>query len=224
MRTTLPIYDTPELFAEWEKALAVLERIGELGVVRAMGVATRRMIFQVLRAMEAKDVLDIGTCFGTSACTMALAGCSVVTVDIRPINGADGQWRRFGRPRDARTLWTNAGVVDRIEVVRAHSHEYLAETDQTFDFISLDGNHGERHVYDEINLALARLRPQGLIFMDDVQTGTLPAGCTPIHGPKLAIERHLAEGAPFRCIPFTQSMYGDPTGVAFLVGIENGPN
>ena len=216
MRTNLPDYDTPELLAEWNIALATLTRIGELGVERAMGVATRRMIFQVLRAMGAVDVLDIGTCFGTSACTMALAECNVVTVDARPVNGTKGSWRKHGRPRDAKTLMELAGVNDRVAFVTADSVKYMRGTDRLFDFISIDGGHRMQHVYEEIILAQKCLKSNGLIFLDDVQVD-LTGGFTPIHGPRMAIERHIAEGAPLRVIHFAKTMYGEPTGVAFLV-------
>jgi predicted O-methyltransferase YrrM len=212
MRSELPDYDTPQLFAQWNEALAVLTEIGELGVARAMGLSTRRMIFQVLRAMGAKDVLDVGTCFGTSAVCMALAGCQVVSVDIRKVDCAG-----HGRPRNQKGLMEAAGVADKVEFIIQDAREYMAETDRMFDFISLDGGHGQRGVYEEISLAQKLLRLDGLLFLDDVQIGPQPKEFTPIHGPLMAIQQHLSEGAPLRMIHFGKTMYGEPTGVAFLV-------
>lgn len=212
MRRELPDYDTPQLFAQWQAALAVLTEIGELGVERAMGLSTRRMIFQVLRAMGAVDALDIGTCYGTSAVNMALAGCRVVSVDIRHVN-----CRVAGRPRSQKGLMKAAGVVDQVELVIQDAREYMAAADRKFDFISLDGGHRHQLVYEEIILAQKLLKPDGLLFLDDVQIGPQPKEFTPIHGPRLAIEQHLSEGAPLRMIHFGKTMYGEPTGVAFLV-------
>lgn len=211
LRPALPDIDTPELEAQWQEALALLTDLGELGQPCAMAVETREMLFKTIRAMGATRVLDIGTFTGASALAFALAvgpGGSVTTVDIRPANDADGHWRAYGRPRSPAKLMALAGVADRVEFVTLDSVAYLKATHKTFDLISLDGWHKESAVYAEIPLALDRLNPGGLIFLDDVQPAGYvpPPGLDVIDGPRKALERHARERAPFRMIPAPPAM------------------
>src|SRR5687767_7342320 len=116
MKHAVPLYDTPELAADWLEAKTVFERIGELEVPAAMMVGTRRILYQTVRAMNARDVLDIGTHTGLSALTFALAGCDVVTLDKVDANGPNGRWRKFGRRKPIDTLRA-ASVDDRVTFV-----------------------------------------------------------------------------------------------------------
>jgi predicted O-methyltransferase YrrM len=204
----VPAYGTPELECEWLGALSKLTNLGELEIPCAMSVPSRRIIFQVIRAMGAKTVLDIGTFTGTSALTCALAVGNegrVVTVDIRDANHKRGHWKMAGRPRNPQSLMEEAGVDERVEFVTRDSVEYLQDTRETFDFIILDGWHEDFAVHDEIELSLQRLNKDGLIFLDDVQPLGYepPTGFDRIDGPRIAIERHLAKDAPLRFVPLT---------------------
>lgn len=172
LRQGLPAYDTPDLAAQWQSdGLAVLERVQELGVFRAMSVGTRQILFQAVRAMRAHTVLDIGTYVGTSALNFALAvgkGGRVVTVDCVDANAPDGFWAVDKRPRSPAQLMQAAGVADRVEFATSTGCQYLATTEQKFDFICIDANKNEEEDWRTVGLALRRLNPNGLIFFDDV--------------------------------------------------------
>lgn len=217
LRADVPAYDTPELADQWQGALAVLTEIGELGIPCAMSVGTRRILFQTVRAMGAVDVLDIGTYTGASALAFALTGARVTTVDICDANAPDGWWSKAGRPRSPADTMAAAGVS--VEFVTCDSVKYLSSTQKKFDLISLDGWHEHFAVYAEIPLALKRLKPGGLIFLDDVQ----PAGYEPlpgldvIDGPRRALERHMKEKARFKIVPLSRTIEGEKIACAFLV-------
>ena len=196
LRASLPDYDTPELRAEWKAVLDRLEAVRETGVPHAMGLATRSVLVRVIRAMGAKSVLDVGTSTGTSALAFALAvgeGGRVVSLDIRDANAPDAKWKQRNRPHSPERLMRAAGVADRVTFLTVDSRHYLRSTTDTFDFISLDGGHRESVVFDEIPLALARLNPGGLVFLDDMHPpGFIPnEGCDFIPGPWRAAQRWL---------------------------------
>lgn len=221
LRPDVPVYDTSELKEEWQRALEVFTRLDELEIPCAMGVGTRRILFQTARAMGATDILDIGTFTGISALTFALAVGEkgrVTTVDIQDANSEDGHWSRVARPRSPAELLAHAGVSDRVEFVTQDSAEYLRHTPKMFDFISIDGWHEDFAVYSDIELAMARLKPNGMIFLDDVQTPGYepPPGFDVIPGPWQAIERHLMEGAPLVVTFLSKTLDGEPIACAFL--------
>lgn len=222
LRRELPDWDTPALRAQWWSTEQGLCDLGESDVPCAMRPAKRRLCFQIVRAMGAKRVLDIGTYVGTSAANYAAAvgegGC-VVTVDVRSVDADDAHWRRVNRPRSPRQLMEVAGIADRVEFVTRDAREYLKSTEETFDFISIDGWHEHFAVYDEIRLSLARLNPNGLIFLDDIQVPgqRLFEGCDRFDGPWRALQMHVSERAPFEVIYVPHLLDAEPISAAFLV-------
>lgn len=202
LRREMPVWDTPGLEWQWQEVLKQIVVAGEFSVPCAMGIDTRAMLFKIVRAMEARSVLDIGTYVGTSAFAYALA-CgtygNVTTVDLHDANAPDGHWARAGRACPPRRMLTDAGVAERVDFVTMDSRDFLRHTTRKYDFISIDGWHEDFCVYEEIKLALQVLSPRGLIFLDDVH----PVGFVPpegrdyIDGPRAALDQHLAEKAPF---------------------------
>lgn len=178
LRAGFSDYDTPELQRLWERdGLSVLRQVGELGVSRAMSVGTRQVLFQVVRAIGARSVLDIGTYVGTSALNFALAvgaGGRVVTVDVVDANAPDGFWQRHGRPRSPAELMAAAGVAERVKFVTARGVDYLRSTKERFGLICVDANtmdgadFAEGENYKTLRLSLDRLSPGGVMFFDDV--------------------------------------------------------
>lgn len=187
LRRELPQWDTNVLDGEWQDVLDRLLTLGEGDHPCAMGLETRRILFQVTRAMGAKSVLDIGTFTGSSALVFALAGAEVVSVDI-----TEDHWRKYDRRWPPPDLMEHAKVADSVEFVNQDSVAYLEATDHKFDFICIDGWHESFHVVKEIPLAIAHLNPNGLIFMDDVQMASPPPGVDRIDGPREALEAVLA--------------------------------
>lgn len=220
LRTSVPHYDSAELRREWDRAAFKFDGFNELEIPCAMSMGTRRILFQVLRAMGARDVLEIGTYLGTSAAALAMAVSSlngrVVSVDIKDVNAPDSYWSQLGRIRSPRELVDTFGVSRNVDFVTMDSVAFLQNSTRTFDFVCIDGWHEEEAVYKDIPLALSKLNPNGLIFLDDVQTDEPPPGHDVIDGPLLAIKRHLNENLGIELNLVKRTLEGEPTAVAFL--------
>lgn len=204
LRKEMPDLRDFRLVQQWNE----VERLmGEIGVAEApccMARVTRSTLFKTARAMGAKRILDIGTFTGFSMLTFAHAvgeGGKVVTVDIKEQNdAADSWWKVHGRNMSPRDLLIASKLDDRVEFVAEDSRIYLSQTDDKFDLICIDGWHDHTGVYQDFDLSLDCLNPDGMIFMDDVQMldYTPPPGFDRIHGPASALQRHMAEGMPVR--------------------------
>jgi caffeoyl-CoA O-methyltransferase len=111
-------------------------------------------------ALGATSVLEIGTFTGLSALAMASGlgtGGRMVCLD------RSAEWTDI-----ARTYWGRAGLADRIELRLGPALESLAAMggDETFDFVFIDA---DKPAYpDYYEAVLARLRPGGVIAVDNV--------------------------------------------------------
>lgn len=221
LRKVLPNYDTADLYQEWERALDKLAEATELDVYRAMSVGTRRILYQCLLAMGARSVLDIGTYVGTSAACFALAvkrkRGHVVTVDVRDANAPNGFWAIDERPHSPRELMHKLGVGDNVEFVTCSGNDYLRRTKRTFDFICLDAGKSADEDFITLTLALDKLNPKGLIFVDDVFPNGEPfvEGGYAEPGPWLALEK-LRELAPIRVHQLNKTLEGADIRCAFI--------
>lgn len=204
LRRDLPQWACEPYDSEWRNVLEHLRGLGE-GEDHpcAMSLDTRRMLYQTTRAMGAKTILDIGTFTGSSALVFAFTGADVVTVDLKDANALDGHWATYDRPASPHVLMSVAEVQGRVEFVTQDSVEYLQKTYRKFDFICIDGWHEAHQVAKEIPLAIARLNPNGLIFMDDVQTQPPPPGVDRIDGPREALECVLAANPELAAVHLT---------------------
>lgn len=117
----------------------------------------------LLKLIQAKRVLEIGTFTGYSALAMALAlpdDGTLLTCDI------DDRFVNLGRP-----YWKEAGVDQKIEVAIAPAlitlQNLLDQHQQnTFDFIFIDADKlNYQHYYE---MALQLVRPNGVIAIDNV--------------------------------------------------------
>lgn len=145
-----------------------------------MTPAQGRVAFDHLRASGARDVLDIGTCHGTSAAYFAAAvadrGGRVTTVDSAQFDDSTPalEWVQAGL--------RSAGVHEAIDVVRiAHSsyawwlkEQVEAHSDAAgncvpqYDFVYLDG--AKSLTIDGVSVLFIErlLRPGGWLLLDDV--------------------------------------------------------
>ncbi|MEA2126648.1 MAG: hypothetical protein QOI80_3430 [Solirubrobacteraceae bacterium] len=141
-----------------------------------------RAVFAHLTAAGARDVLDIGTCYGTSAAYFAAAvaangGGRVVTVDSAQFDEMSeaSQWVEQGL--------TEAGVRDHVDVVRIPHSSYAwwlkEQVEQRsdehgnctpcFDFVYLDG--AKSLTIDGVSVVFIErlLRPGGWLLLDDTK-------------------------------------------------------
>ena len=116
----------------------------------------------LLKLMNARQVIEVGTYTGYSALCMAQAVGArgrVVCCDISE------EWTAIGRE-----FWEQAGVAERIDLRLAPALETLeqmrqAGEDGNFDFAFIDADKGNYQAYYEHLLDL--IRPGGVIAMDN---------------------------------------------------------
>jgi O-methyltransferase len=115
----------------------------------------------LVRLIDARRVLEIGTFTGYSSLCMALAMPSdsrIVCCDVSE------EWTNI-----ARQFWNKAGLADRIDLrigSAADSMQTLIKEGQKFDFIFIDANKEDYDAYYESALKLTA--PNGLIALDNM--------------------------------------------------------
>lgn len=140
----------------------LIEETRRLGGVSLMQIAPEQGAFLTLltRAIGARRAVEVGTFTGYSALCIARglpADGRLLCCDVSE------EWTGI-----ARRFWEKAGVADRIELRIGPAAETLAALprEPTFDLAFIDADKGGYRVYyEEI---LARLRPGGLILVDNV--------------------------------------------------------
>lgn len=146
----------------------------------------------LVRLLDARKILEIGTFTGYSALAMALAlppGGRLVTCDVSE------PWTAI-----ARRHWAEAGVADRIELRLGPAAETLAALERDgagpFDLAFIDADKPSYPDYYEVCLRL--LRPGGVILVDNVLWGGAvadPDACDPDTEAIRAFNRRLADDA-----------------------------
>ncbi len=106
-----------------------------------------------------RDVLEVGSAFGFSACVMALAGAKHVTaVDPHTwLNSYDAMMANL----DA------AGVTGQVTIVRGHSPGILATIPGPFGLVFIDGDHGAAAVMADVEAARKLLAGGGVLACHD---------------------------------------------------------
>ena len=125
-----------------------------------------QLMAMLLRLMEARTVLEIGTFTGYSALSMALALPPDGHITACDVSDAYA--------KIARRYWSEAGVADRITLRLAPAAETLDDLlaegrADTFDAAFIDADKENYDLYFERSLAL--VRPGGLIMIDNVLRG-----------------------------------------------------
>jgi caffeoyl-CoA O-methyltransferase len=121
------------------------------------------LIEMLVRAMGAKRAVEIGTFTGYSALAVARGlgpGGRLLCCDVSE------EWTSIGR-----RAWQKAGVADRIELRVGPGLETLRSlpAGEQFDFAFIDADKtGYAQYYEEV---LTRLRPGGLILLDNMLQG-----------------------------------------------------
>ncbi|MBL6457136.1 class I SAM-dependent methyltransferase [Belnapia sp. T6] len=179
----------------WSRDLAVRVCGEACGSVR-LGSRNRQAIYFLVMAFRPKKILEIGTHVGASTISMAAAlkrlgeGSSITTVDIFDVNDrANGPWRKIGLDGSPSDFAGSLNFHDRVNFVTAPAQDFMRSTDQSFDFIFLDGSHKSHDVYQEVSAALNLLNPGGTILLHDY----FPAG------ESLCPDKEILQG-PFRAM------------------------
>jgi len=194
---------------EWESISTEIDHAVSIVDLKTGGVnpGDRRAIYQLIRCLGPKKVLEIGTHVGASTLHIAMAlrsngGGELTTVDIVDVNALDGPWFQYGLRCSPVDAAMHVGMSDRVRFVQARSVDFL-RTAAEYDFIFLDGDHAAETVYQELPLAIARLRAGGTILLHDLFPNgeALWESAPAIHGPYEACARLRSEGAMFDVLP-----------------------
>jgi predicted O-methyltransferase YrrM len=207
-----------EWAGEWEDAKARLDdwmaqKPGAPAARGGVNPGDCRALYTLVRALRPVSVLEVGTHLGSSTVHIAAAMARnlaegvaperLVSVDIKDVNdAADAPWAVAGAVRSPRELAAAAGAADWTRFKVAPSVEFLADTEDTFDFVFLDGCHKASTVFQEIQGLQSRLRPGGFVLMHDyfADGRSLWPPKPPIEGPWLAVRRLQREAAPLEAI------------------------
>lgn len=152
------------LFArEDDTLLALREEADRTGLPPiAISPDAGRLLQVLLRAVDARRVLEVGTLGGYSAIWMARAlppDGRLLTLEAEPAHAAF-----------ARRWLARAGVADRVEVREGRALELLPALDgERFDVVFLDADKEPLPTYFE--WALRLLRPGGLVIADNALWG-----------------------------------------------------
>jgi caffeoyl-CoA O-methyltransferase len=145
--------------------LALIEETRALGPVSGMQIAAEQGAFLTLltRIVGARFAVEVGTFTGYSALCIARglpADGRLLCCDV------SDEWTAIGR-----RAWESAGVADRIELRLAPGTDTLRSLpqDETIDLAFVDADKPSYAVYyEEI---LSRLRPNGVLLVDNVLWG-----------------------------------------------------
>jgi predicted O-methyltransferase YrrM len=147
------------LFAPEDAALAAVPRRQENGNLPAIQVSPEegKLLALLLRAVNARRVLEIGTLGGYSGIWLARAlprGGRLVTIEIDPHHAAF-----------ARQSFNDAGVSDRVEIREGPAREILPRITDTFDAVFVDADKESYPFYFQQGVRLLRLG--GLLLGDN---------------------------------------------------------
>jgi len=144
---------------------ALIDETAKLGGISMMQIAPEQGAFMTLltRLVGAKSAVEVGTFTGYSALCIARglpADGHLLCCDVSE------EWTSIGRP-----YWEQAGVAGRIELRIAPAVETLRALprEETIDLAFVDADKGNYPAYYEE--LLARLRPNGVILIDNVLWG-----------------------------------------------------
>ena len=148
-----------------EIQLALIEETRELGPVSGMQIAAEQGAFLTLitRLIGTRSAVEVGTFTGYSSLCIArglATGGRLLCCDVSE------EWTAM-----ARRVWDRAGVADRIELRIAPAADTLRALprEETIDLAFIDADKPSYAVYYEE--LLARMRPNGLLLVDNVLWG-----------------------------------------------------
>ncbi len=162
-----PEWDKPPL-AKDEKEKRALEALDEMTKGKwHLNITTRegRVLRQLVEAVGAKRVVEIGTSSGYSTIWLALgaraSGGKVFTHEINP-----------DMVKLARENFRKAGVEEVITIIEGDAHKTVKQHKEPIDVLFLDAE--KKGYLDYLNQLLPLVRPGGLIFGHDMHRRPTP--------------------------------------------------
>ena len=215
----------------WENKLASF-KISD--VKAGVNVGDQKAIFFLIRYFKPKSVLEIGTHVGASTVNIASAinynhqeinkNAIFKTVDIRNVNSiSEKPWLKYGMLKSPSDMIRELSGQSSVDFITNDSLDYFEKTQDTFDFIFLDGGHLPETVYQEIPRALSKLNKDGVILLHDYFPNGKPIWSNKyvLEGPFLATERLKKETdiniLPLGDLPWKTKLGSKKTSLALCV-------
>lgn len=173
------MFDLAAIFqprVEWPAVATEIDHTVTIADLKTGGVnpGDRRAIYQLIRYFKPMHVLEVGTHVGASTLHIAAAlrsngSGALTTVDVVDVNAFDGPWAQHGLRCSPVDAITRVDMLSRVRFVQGRSVDFLGVPAESaeYDFIFLDGDHEATTVYQELPLAIARLRAGGTILLHD---------------------------------------------------------
>jgi predicted O-methyltransferase YrrM len=228
----------PEIFKEeWQSAQREVERLvgcHHTNLAYSANPGDQRAIYQFIRTLKPRSVLEIGTCCGVSALYIAMAmrrnsegdgGAPhrLITVDIADANDPKGLWTELGLRLSPSQMVNKSGLADFVQFVTSNSTSYLATTHDRFDFVYLDGSTAAANVYRDLQSVPNVLRENAVVMVHVYypQGRKLWEGQPAISGPWRAVERLKSEGTgivaqPLDTLPWVTKYGSTKTSLALI--------
>lgn len=232
------IVNDPHAAAAWNAAAPGLRALAIPDGTGGVNPGDRRALFYLVHHLRTRRVLEIGTHVGASTTSIASALHSIErldegsialdTVDVRDVNDeAHKPWLDNGTRRSPREMIVQLGFAAFVRFIVQPATSFLASCDRVYDLIFLDGDHEEHAVYEEIALALKRLRPGGTILLHDFFPEGRPLWSNGViaAGPFRAVQRMQKDVAveifPLGALPWSTKCSSHVTSLAILVRRED---
>ena len=160
----------------WEKSKTAINDIFEdVPGSHAIDPDSRWAIYHLIRRLQPRSVLEIGTNRGASTLYAAMAMREyrnagrpprLVTVDLFDVNDpATAEAKRYRISTPPREMLVRLGCADMVEFSIARSTDYLNGREAEFDFILLDHAPAADVAYRDIVLAIRALCPGGQVLI-----------------------------------------------------------
>lgn len=164
--------------------------------------AQQGLLLELLAGLgRAERILEVGTFTGASTLCLARGagpGGTVTTIE------RDATWPEVGRP-----FWREAGVEDRIDLRIGDARQVLPAlpAEPVFDLAFVDADKPSQSLY--VREALARLRPGGVLVVDNTLRGGSVLEADPDEGARAVHEANAL-------------LAGDPGAVAVMLPFADG--
>lgn len=229
------IFKSDETEKWWEQSQEAISNLNLLDASGGVNPGDRKAIYHLICALQPSSVLEVGTHIGASTIHIASAldrsglvdkkNAKFTTVDIIDVNSETKKpWLKYGAPYSPAEMIKKLQHESFVNFVVRNSYDYLAQSDEKFDFIFLDGSHAAAVVYREIPVALRLLNPNGVILLHDYYPDLKPlwSNGNTIPGPYLAVKRLQKEHPeltvlPLGNLPWATKHHSNVTSLALLV-------
>jgi len=172
-----------------ERLLKNMEDYARLKRIPIIQPEVARLLEILIKSCRYKRILEIGTAIGYSAVVLARAA------------GENGKVVTLELDRDmekkANEFIREAGLSDRIEVIKGDAREVLKEMDRSFELVFIDGAKG--HYREMLDACLHLVSPGGLILCDNVLFRGMVASDRLVRRRKITIVKRMRNFLDYIC-------------------------